>query len=410
MNFKDWLNMTEGFGINYDNLPGVLNPNQYDPKAIETQKSSLLNQMYQSNAIIFNAKDRPQDFIKVDKLNTVQTLNINPHERLPSFEGATILYGMKFTTAGEQISRDSSKKIKELQTELENLRKTLSTKRLNSNASNAAKKVIIDEYDRALNKGATLSSMKMMLPDMINRQLISMNLAKAPWTWEKIKKVIDSINNPIEDGRSKLEKKCQVLEQEIQELTLRKESKNKFLNIAQQAFLKKIKFPSSPEDQQLADQFIQLAVNNYKTVRTNYPYDYVVYPESRSELNSKIALALASAYNAKPIQGFEKLQNPQIDTASYRKLNPDRNPVDRNNDMASLRKFVNNSNGQIKYVQKHRPFVRNWQLSSDLTNNVNPNDELSGLKNRRILQSVSMPSLNSMFFWRYMLRCFSSHL
>ena len=121
--FQNWLKIREGFGINYDELPNFMRPNSYDVSRINQDKQNV-DLIYQSKAINFDPQDRPQDFICIKKVNSVQTLHIPAKLVLPSFR-ASILYGMKMCKPKNSFSapvRQLVKQIAEINDQLKLIR------------------------------------------------------------------------------------------------------------------------------------------------------------------------------------------------------------------------------------------------------------------------------------------------
>jgi len=399
--------------VDYSKLPSALHPDNIDPKLLKSkgktsQKKELMTQVHQTpDSIIFDPLDQPEDFINVEKINQVQALNIPAGSRLNSFTDYNILYGFKFNASNEKISKESAKKSKELQSELEELT-SKSVMRLSKAAQEKTIEIIKLAYREASEKSnGHYELISRNLPMIVNRKLEQAGLMKMKsngepdlWSMEKIEIVR---NNPTIETTYSVRKKKRELKAEIARLKNIKDSKGDFLNLIEQAFLKKIKHPTSPEDEQLSNHFVQLAVSNYTSYRPNFPYEYVVYPESSSELNTKIASALAAKYGATAVRGFQKLENPKIDTTSFINNNQDFAPEPKGTTqpdekgirgpqhqkyrdaMKMLQTNIAGSKGQIKNVRMNRPYVRNWQMSPDLGQQVNPQHELSGLRNRRIL-------------------------
>ena len=371
--FQNWLKIREGFGINYDELPNFMRPNSYDVSRINQDKQNV-DLIYQSKAINFDPQDRPQDFICIKKVNSVQTLHIPAKLVLPSFR-ASILYGMKMCKPKNSFSapvRQLVKQIAEINDQLKLIR--------NKDVRKDIQILIYQYYQYVLEKCPNPDWK--VISEYINAKLEGQ--IKKPYTIRKLQNIIKAIK--LDQTRSQVEAQRNALQAEYDTVRANFDSEPNLFNIIQRVFLKKIKFPITQEDIILQTQFVNLAVDNYKKLRPNYTYDYVVYPQSRSNLNQIIAERFATLYGAIPIKGFEKLAVPEIDVTSFMRNNPEMPPEERTKIMQDLKKRLASSSGQIKNIHHiHRPFVRNWQMAADLKKNVRPTDEISGLQNRKIL-------------------------
>ena len=387
MNFKQWMT-TEGFRVNYNKLPSTLHPDNYDANLIQSrQKKSVIDQVYNApESIVFDPLDQPQDFIKIETVNKVEQLNIPTRQQLPSFEGVQILYGFKFSAANEKIALESSKKVKELEAELAGLQ----NKKMGRNKEDQSRiiEIIKNCHDSIIRKVPDPSQLAKYLPSFVNRDLETAELLKfkngQPQLWD-MKMIQKVLNNSEVESTYSISKKVNEIKTEIQRLNDIIGSKGGMMNLIQQAFLKKIKHPQTPDDQQLCDHFVRLSVENYHKYRPNYPYEYVVYPQSSSALNTQIATGLAAQYGATAVQGFTKLMTPTIDTTNFIRNNPQLTPIKRAGAINKLSSQIASSKGQIKNIQNNRPYVRNWQMDPQLMQNVKPDHNMSGLTNRRIL-------------------------
>lgn len=395
MNFKQWLH--EGFGVDYDNLPNAFRPDSFDATSISAQsgRQKLVGQIYDSNSINFDPEDRPQDFIKINSIN--QLSKFDPPQPLKSFEGSEILYGMTFDAKSNLLSQEFSKNVKFLK---EELKKLMNLKRENDkNGKEPVQNIVFDTYKDIVDKGGDSTTIEKRLPQMAQARIAAAGLANKTnqtWNLQKMLNIVKSMKTKPEEkvSVSELNKQIQDVKSKLEVAVEKLNATPRMSFIIQQAFLRKIKHPKTPEDHQLCDHFVKLSVDNYTKFRGQYHYDYVLYPESSSELNENIAKSLAAKYGATPIRGFQKIENPKIDTTSFINKYPGKpNEPDDNGVMRSgywrtfqnLKNTVDRSKGQIKNIQKNQPFVRNLQMDPTIPQQVTPQDQRSQLRNRRLL-------------------------
>lgn len=397
MNFKDWL--LEGWGINYDALPADLTSqigpdNEYGKKL----RSAWINQFYDSDFVDFNVEDRASDFIKLEPLNLAKELpsidKAGDKSSLPNFNNP-IFYGFKFETVGNidekmtQVFADQKSevaaKLKEIDAQLEvaNAKKGgLSTKQ---------REIIDNAFDKLASRGAPNFD---RVAEFVNAELERAGFN--PMTPKKISGYLKKRKEDVATPAT-LRKKKKALLDRFEELKQLMASKRYFLGAMQRAFLKKLKFPQTEQDKVHLQRFIQYAVQNYKRLKPNAHYDYVVYPQSRSTMASEFALALAAEYNAKPINALSK-KNPTLDTYNLLwskddqgKLEPKNlypqlhnpNPEERGKFYQAINRQMAGGTGmQIKNVQWSglRPFIRNFEKNQQIMR-----DEGVGLKGRSIL-------------------------
>ncbi len=349
MEFKKWL---EGFGVDYTKLPSGLHPHQFDPESIKTRgkkKREMMDLLKQPSIITFDPVDRPEDFIKVQTINLVKPIPLEGvGKRLPSFRG-DILYAFKFNAAENLIIRYFSEQMKFIKSNLEEARNKLKNIRRSADYSKQVVDIIRQSYEEVRKKVISQKQIEKYVPDFVYRHLRDAGLPTTnkdgkPWTWDRIERVLKSAefrekppeSEPEEEeeseewpkewprwerkkpeklqsmGKSALQNLVKKLSEELKELEEKVATRGHFASLIEQTFLKKIKFPETQEDLALQARFIELSVRNYINFRPNFPYDYVVYPESRSDLNSKVANRLAKNYNCPAVKGFTKLALPEL--------------------------------------------------------------------------------------------------
>jgi hypothetical protein len=293
----------------------------------------------------FWGKDNPEDFIKIEPLNVAKELPMLPvKDELPSFEGAVIHYGFKFVP------------MKEFHTLLTNASWDEEMEKLSGKMSKYADvaKLPLDQIEKAV-VGATGNIMAAarvlkLTPDQVTRAI---ELAEL-----KEKEQGLSGNRPFLSGRDA----------------------TNFLSAIQWAFLKVMKH--SKNAPQLREQFIEKAVENYVRMYPNKCYDFVVYPQSSGMMNVELASAFSAYYGrdvegrcrAVPIQGFQKVSKPGIDSQGLFAKSAADSAQKR---LKFLQAQVATSGGQIKNVRsRDRQYVRLWEPTSRRENNF---------KNKRIL-------------------------
>lgn len=357
------------------------------------------------NSITFSPEDRPEDFVQIEPLNKAKELpklSMTAKATLPAFEGASILYGFKFSSPKEEeFSLRARERKSEIDAKLKELQESL--KSANSRGTGMSKKVrdVIDELYSMLSDRVTNPRFMEMMTVRTNMELEKLGLlqmtkaGKLQKLGEKrIAQYLKSRRDNNSNGSAPaIRKKIKELQAEMTAMEEKISVRGKFMNSVQRAFLNKLKHPKSPEDKSLQEEFVQNAVANYTRLRPNFPYEYIVYPESSGELNQAIAVSLAKHYGATPIRGLDKIPNPTIDTTSFSRQHGDkdkewiRNTLFQNKD--SLSNAIDRNTGQIKNITgkntNFRPYIRNWQISQDLGQNVNPEHKLSGFRNRRLL-------------------------
>lgn len=372
-------------------------------------KAGAIHDLYANQDVItFDPEDRPEDFIRIEPLNQAKqlpTLKIGDRHLLRSFEGASILYGFKFSEPQEEITLALQEKEKGLRQQLQDLEQGLKAANTRGTGMNSQVRGVLDNlFDQLRDRMGFIAWDQFvdMMTNRANHELEAQGLLRTAKNG-KIqrlgqKRIAQYLQNKKEDASGgtsapTIRKRIKALEVELDHTMQQIGQKGKFLNVVQRAFLKKLKFPRTARDRQLQQEFVKNAVDNYTRLRPNYPYDYVVYPESSGVLNGEIAMALGSYYNAMPIRGLIKIQNPTIDTTNFARNHPDRSPQWRRNMLFknpdSLQNQLGSTSGQIKNVTgkntNYRAFVRNWRMAPDLDQQVNPVHERSGLRGRRIL-------------------------
>ena len=397
MRFKTWIN--EGFGVNSENMPEPFRKGGsigVDSVPLGRYKQKLVQSLYDSNAFDFHPEDRPQDFINVNTINDLQVMK--PTQGLTSFR-SEILYGMQFTV-NKNLKSELSKECNTLKTQIEDLQR----RRVDAdkNGNEQQRQIVYDTYNDITQKGVDVNRLKEIFPQMAQTRLKSAGLetkANQQWTINKLMNIVKMMKQPHSerDSSAALERQIEELNPKYEKAVRDLESLPKIENIIQQAFLKKIKHPSTPDDNKLCDHFVRLAVDNYFKFRKGYRYDYVLYPESSSSLNTKIATSLASQYGAIPIQGFQKIANPQIDKTSYTRQYPNNSWQDTiGNDGKNIKSgyhsifnalsdTMDRSEGQTKNIKNNRPYIRNFKMNANIPQQVSAQDQRSGLKNRRLL-------------------------
>ena len=397
--FKRWL---EGWGIDYNQIPNTVADQFGNMKSSVNAKRGVRNDLYQSDFVTFDPTDRPEDFVKIEPLNQAKSLpqfNITGRHILPAFEGSTIFYGFRFTTPEEQFSQELKDKKKQLVSD----RKELKAQLKKANATGTLKprqKEIIDEVLLKIAEQPyfpTEGYEDHVVP-IINGRLEKEGLQRV--TWNRVYGYMKERKKKkkTDDSAYKIRKKLKEIESQLHEIDKSAKNKGTFLNAIEQAFLKKMKHPSTPEDRQFSEHFIKTAVDHFVRL-SNGSYDYVLYPESSSEMNDTLALEIASRINAEPIKGFQKINQPTIDTHNYSKINkpnPEQQglggPESKQHRAiygpSGLQKMVDTNKGQVKNITRAnkplRPYVRNWEMTPGLKGN-SENKTGHSFKNKRVL-------------------------
>lgn len=412
MKFRTWI--YEGFGVDYENLPEPFRKDTFDADSILAKRGrqKLVGQVFDSNAIDFHPEDRPQDFIKVQTVNKLT--KFDPPQPLKSFEGSEILYGMRFNANSNLLEEGFAKEVDRLKTKMAELIKA--KKEADRNGKQPVQDIVVNVYNDMIHKGADNKTIERIMPQMVQARIAAAGLANKSnqsWNLQKMMNIVKLSQKKPEEKESsgKIGKKIDALKVELETAVKRLNAIPRMCFIIEQAFLKKIKHPVTADDNQLCDHFVRLAVENYTKSRGNYHYDYVLYPESSSELNTKIATALAAEYGAVPIKGFQKVANPKIDTTSYINQYPGKpdeliTPEElgksnlrqgatppQTSQMKSgywkifndLQGKINRSNGQIKNVDRNQSFIRNLQMNPTVPQQVTQKDQRSQFRNRRLL-------------------------
>lgn len=411
MKFRNWI--YEGFGVDYENLPEPFRRDTFDADSIlaKRRRQKLVGQVFDSNAIDFDPEDRPQDFIKVQPVNKLT--KFDPPQPLKSFEGSEILYGMRFNANSNLLEEGFAKEVDELKAKIAELIKA--KKEADRNGKQPVQDIVVDVYNDMLYKGADAKTIERIMPQMVQARIAAAGLANKSnqnWNFQKMMNIVKLAKKKPDEKESsgRIGKQIDALKVELEAAVKKLNAIPRMCFIIEQAFLKKIKHPETAEDNQLCDHFVRLAVDNYTKSRGDYHYDYVLYPESSSELNTKIATALAAEYGAVPIKGFQKVANPTIDITSYINRHPGKpdelitpkelgksnlrqGAVPQTPQMKSgywrivndLQGRINRSKGQIKNVDRSQSFIRNLQMNPTVPQQVTQQDQRSQFRNRRLL-------------------------
>lgn len=400
MNFRDWLELDEGWGINYDAIPSTtVFGSQMSPENSYGRdlKNSWSKELYNSNFVDFSLEDRAQDFIKLKPLNSAKQLpfsQVDEKSRLPKFDGQ-IFYGFTFEKIGnvdERMNQFYVDQRNEVATKLKEVMEQLKVANAKKGGLSVPQRQLIDAaFDKMVERG---------VPNFDRvAEFINAELERGGFKPMTTKKISEYLKNRREDVQTPvtLGKKRKKLEDQLEELKQLVFSKRYFLGAVQRAFLKKLKFPKTPEDKKVFEQIIGYAVSNYKRLNPNAHYDYVIYPQSRSSMAAEFALALATEYNAQPINGLSK-KVPTLDTQNLlwkkdqegkmqqRDLYPQLHSLDPEVKKATQQNINSQMKGgsdmQIKNVRWNhiRPFVRNWSFNQDVMR-----QEGVGLKGKSVL-------------------------
>lgn len=347
MDFKNWLHLQEGWGIDPDLFPAeelkkitkaIVDLQGYSNQTKRSAlRSNIIDQIVSKDLPFnFSDTDRPEDFIHIEPLNKATHMPVfdGIGVRIPKFEGVNILYGFKFVDYQSHPYVVDAKKQK---SDLSKL------KGVPPGDFEIIKKAIQEiDYNNNLN--------------LLQKEIKS-KFGKS-YTIDVIAKVADAPD--------------EMPEIESPAFTA------KYMNIIQQAFLKILKHPSTPKAIKFAEHFVELATNNYYRIFPNKYYDYVIYPESSGTLNERIASFLGSLYNAKVIRGFEKTSDKTIDTHNLHQIFGD-----KADDVIGFdRSRMGKGKMQIKNVRNKdaRPFIRMWKKSDEASRKLGVS-----FKNKHIL-------------------------
>jgi hypothetical protein len=393
--FKNWL---EGWGIDYQQLPSDLTDNYGNLKTKTSIRNQAMDSLYKSPFITFDSqKDRPEDFVNIEPLMQAKNLfqfNLTGKQILPSWEGATIYYGFRFSTPQEKISQEKREEMLRMQNEVKNL-KTQLKKVTMKTLSPLQRKIVDEEWEIMKDRNnMTPEGYEKYLPIFVNNRLKKENQTGLSWT-----KIQAYLKRKREKGDSayKLKKIISEKEEIIEKYRIEIENKNTFLNAVERAFLKKMKHPSTSEDQAFSHNFIKTAVDHFVRLNNRH-YEYILYPESSSNMNEQLALELALKIGAEPINGFKKLENPTIDTHNYAAINkpdPNQRGLGGPDDTIyknlygnrGLQNTIQSSKGEIKkftFGKQFRSFVRNWEMQPGLKGSEENQKGIS-IKNKRLL-------------------------
>lgn len=317
--FKAWI---EGFGLNVAKLaPDQLTKhNTHVKQALgggeESRTAFLgyLKNLHKSNQIFDHdpITDRPWDFIRIEPLNKAERLNtlqLPDRDRLGSFQNAEIYYGFEFvpiqqsqgSAFGNTFDFQQESRIKEL-----------SSKIIQANQFITAlttKFAQIIDLDRKFNLSQELQKALLQTGNIKDAAVRLLRKKGIPYDnvidamlarWQQAQEQITSLQQEKEGHLA------QIRAERSKTPVLDADKARQYLSLAQVAMMKILKEPVTKQDQVMQKQFVDLAVQHYRRFRGNKHYDYIVYPESSSKLNSELALAFAVAYNATPIQGIEK--------------------------------------------------------------------------------------------------------
>lgn len=405
---KDFMTWLEGFGIDYSQIPQQASDQYWLFNQQTNLKKDAIDALHDSPFLRFSNTDDPTtDLIQIEPLNQAQqlpVLSLKDQQLLPSFEGCTIHYGFRFSIPKQpkedQASRfnrlppGAEETLRKLETDKKKLEKELP---LATNLSKVLKSIIDQEY--AAFKGKAYSDIVDKVVQNVNIELKHQNFVRRGKLVQLTPEVVLTYLRNVEKEKDVLrqdtiKKKIAEIDQEIEAV----KTKTPFYNVTQQAMLRKLKFPRTPQDKELQNQFVRLAAENYYRIKQQIKYDYVVYPESRSNLNAEIATALAERFHAWPIQGLNKLPSPdedwtlahpgnswRIDTHSLGDKHPSMDKPTWRQRLFNLADRIKSGRGQIKNIPYDTPFVRNWQMSPTLNQQLDPRHARSGLRGRTIL-------------------------
>lgn len=370
LNFKNWL-IDEGFRVDYSRLPPYLQaPESYAdyPASLnlgnirKQDRKWIIDRLHEiEGSIVFDFDNHPEDFIEIKELNY---LDVKPSARLSSFR-SSVLYGLKFDMSKDKVASFFREKIKELTQELDNL--------LNqrANISTQIKKpdmVIIwklyNEIIRNNNYPVENDSFWNKLTQIVlTNKTYGQYSGKKP-TINQVKKVVSFYQHAGGNlNLSQLNKLIPMVSDALGISQTNIENINVWRNMIQQSFLKKIKNPINAHDQTMSDRFVDLSADNFmKFYSNNYECDYVLYPQSSSFLNEKLAKKLADKIGCEAVLGFTKKPRMTIDTHNLKKkVGDSKFKISHER----LRRFTADSDGEIKNVDKNQQFVRNMNLNAD---------------------------------------------
>jgi len=417
LNFKIWL---EGFRVNYSKLPEFLrapvddndfekflqNPNNtpiidgFDSMKLKRNEKEIEDELHRiEELIVFDIENNPGDFISASFSNELKTIEIKDSQKLNSFK-SKILYGMKFEMKEEKIALYFKEKVEKLDSEYEKseeIRRSIDI-RLNEELQ----KIVINLYQNLLNKGTYFEEIKKYIFDMIaveldkpevksltgytrykliknDKHTSALMIGSVKLDWGKIQQIIklSKISDPPKINQ--IRKKIKALKEIRDKFQNNVEYKNKWHNILQKVFLKKIKHPISAQDKELQEYFIRLSVENYVSFVKQANYDMVLFPESSSLLNKMIAIGISEYYNCEAVMGFRKREMATIDVHGFIKKNPNL-PKEYSPDtgktllagaLERLKDLINSSRGEIKRIKINQAFIRNWNINSEIIKKIN---------------------------------------
>jgi hypothetical protein len=346
LNFKEWLKLQEGlFTIpsSQNDLLAIIMPlfeDQLKP-GVKSRAIKQLVDLHKTKGLFkLSPKDDDIDIIKVEPLNSTKELpSLDKFSKLPTFEGATIHYGLKFVP-----KMDYKTKLIDL-----------------------SKVAIMNKLEKDL---AKYPHLKELIPKI---DQIDDIIAKSNYNLNQAAKTIGVPANYLSDLtriRDSIEQ-FEMLKKGAP--ALGEKNAIRYLNAVQSAFMKILK---DKDKDPVVDEFIDMAVDNYVRINPNKYYDYIVYPESSGHFNQKLVTKFIEAYNKnnpniQAIQGFAKVpaERIKIDTSNLYDIYG----KDKAGKITQAYDFMSRTRGpragkkaQIKYVpQEMRPFVRQWEKSPE---------------------------------------------
>lgn len=359
MRFKEWM-AQEGFRLDLaddevlNNIQKLLadedgKEHGFDGKQTAwpaQQRSRLVYHMTNSKFANLDVlgPDKKNSFIEVIDVFKKEDLpihNIGPKKMLPSFEGAKIYYGFRFNAKEppiEKILEPINQQIDETEKEIKKLEKKLDT----SDSDEIDSDIISDEQKEVIRKVYNnfkswdkYKNFRDNFHVSVNDELQTQNLKKLDQSW--IRGYADVLNRksvaPIEDIKEKVSVLCNNLNKVRTKKTYQKTI---IIQSVQRSFMKKVKHPE--QDKKLQDDFIELSKELYIKHKGNIYYDYIVYPESSSDFNQKLAMSLVGHYKqinpkVRAVQGLEKIPEPTMDQFNLDwRPNPKHDPNDPTSD------------------------------------------------------------------------------
>lgn len=383
MNFKQWL---EGFGFDTRKSTDTVTKD-FLTQFKDVKKSSGRHEIISKHAtehdlLYFSEEDRPSDLIRLVQLNKIESLPFfNIKRSLPSFEGGKIYYAFTFAPSEnfELLSKKIGTQTKELgayvDTTVDRRKKEI---QLITNDIQKKIQVIESKFVYAPRLEQSIPNLWHLFSQfqndhpILNRNAIesTKNMFGHSLSLPQLQDLINWFNSDEREDWLSLKQELNSIQLKSRSTDNRlvlsnKDSKNFFTNACLSA-VNIIKNPQTDNQKNIQEKFIELAVQAYVSKAKNKGYDYVIWPESGSLLNQKVAEKLAQHYNAEPMQGFNKRsrEDTRLDRTTAHRQGHNTSQMQQHFD-SRIKNGNPNSKPTIKGVTQNsvKPFVRMWDIN-----------------------------------------------